>query len=194
MAVCIGSWTLRKERGRDGLQGTLDQQPNWTSVAPPLRRVSTLCWGYPEAPLEGDCSSTGSLSWGRARGGLWRPQAWWRGAQPPRAPASVFRACWFPSVSVSFRQEAVGRGRHFWFPAAGGSPAWAEGPRHAWRRVVGWGGGCSEGKGKWARLEPHHPPVFVVVLQRLSKGEDRRGLTCWCTSSSSGHERSVQKG
>ena len=28
------------------------------------------------------------------------------------------------------------------------SPAWAEGPRHAWRRGVGWGGGCSEGKGK----------------------------------------------
>lgn len=49
---------------------------------------------------------------------------------------------WFPSPSD----------RKLWAGAlpisCSWSPAWAEGPRHAWRRGVGWGGGCSEGKGK----------------------------------------------
>lgn len=72
-------------------------------------------------------------------------------------------------VSVSFRQEAVGRGTS-WFPAA--EPSLLEAPGMPGGGCVGWGGGCSEGKGKWGRLEPHHPPVFVDVAATV-KGEDR---------------------
>lgn len=57
-------WLFASIAGHSGRkeEGTLGQQPNWTSVSPSLSRVPTLCWGDPKAPSEGECSGNGSLS------------------------------------------------------------------------------------------------------------------------------------
>lgn len=140
MAVCIDSWTLRKEE-----EGTLGQQPNWTSVPisqsgshpllgvipRPHQRASArqwelvlrLGWGW---PLKAPSLVAGELS-----------------HREPCSLQSVLVSFGFP---VSFRQEAVGRALPI--SCSWNQPGLRAPSQACLEEGVGWGGGCSEGKGK----------------------------------------------
>lgn len=145
--VLVAGHLGRKEwpRGRGWPGKSLDLQPHLSDGFP------TICWGYPEIPSVCACSSTGSPL-GRSGLGLGWPleaeslamssateiaRLHLRGGGFLRCLSPPNRKLWLGIVPFSCSYT----------PAR----AWAEVPRHAWRRGMGWGtwdGGYSEGKGK----------------------------------------------
>lgn len=71
MAVCIDSWTLRKEE-----EGTLGQQPNWTSVSPSQSGSHPLLGVIPRPHQRGGCSGNGACPEAGLGVASEGPQAW----------------------------------------------------------------------------------------------------------------------
>lgn len=169
MAVCLGSWTLRKERLAQR-KGKITRSGATEPSSLTLRWVPTICWGSPKVPSECDHSSAG-----------W--PGWVLGGREPSDGCSVTAVCFHhQGVAVSFgyclQTGSCGQGK-VQFPAVIPQPDQGRGPNTCSEEGPGLGSqsGCSEGRGKQPAqvglgLRPRWgpPSISVGVQWWLLKG------------------------